>query len=96
MTDAGRPYKGIAWYRGKVELASQPGSKMSLLLPAIRGSCVWVWCNGRYAGYAESRHGTEVVIDISDLLRMGQNLLVLRIEGDGGLLMTPFVPAPVS
>jgi hypothetical protein len=96
LTEEGRSYEGIAWYRARLELPASPEGQARLLIPNWKGKTVWLWCNGRFAGMQENVRKEKTLIDLSGLLRSGDNLLVFRIEGDGGLAGVPFVfePAP--
>ena len=35
LTDQGRPYTGIVWYRGSIDLESRPEGKVSLFFPEL-------------------------------------------------------------
>jgi hypothetical protein len=94
LTPEGRPFNGLGWYRCALKLPEAPTDKAGLCLPEVRGSAVWVWCNGRFAGYWERTKQGQRHLDISGLLRPGENLLVFRVKGEGGLTLPPFLFTP--
>jgi len=94
VTAEGRRFNGLGWYRCALKLPAAPPDKLGLCLPEVRGSAVWVWCNGRFAGYWERTKQGERHLDISGLLRAGDNLLVFRVKGEGGFTLPPFLFTP--
>ncbi|MGA2864106.1 MAG: DUF4838 domain-containing protein [Verrucomicrobiota bacterium] len=81
---AGHAYRGVTWYRLRVELPAQAaGRSVWLCAPAVVNE-VWVWVNGQYAGHRPyqmpwSRPQT-LDLDISGLVRPGQsNQITLRV-----------------
>jgi hypothetical protein len=94
VTPQGRPYRGVAWYRSEVGLQNAPAGAVRLLVPELAGSGVWVWCNGAYAGYAGGTDDKPLSVDLTGLLRQGTNALVLRVDGDSGLSLPPFIFTP--
>ena len=91
LTPEGRQYKGIGWYRGQVNLTEQPPEKAGLFIPELRGSDIWVWCNGKFAGHVEKKSNEDIIIELTGMLKSGRNSLCFRINGDGGLTLPPFV-----
>jgi hypothetical protein len=92
-TLSGRPYKGTAWYRAGLDLDSEPEDEMSLMVPSFKGSGLWVWCNGRFAGHCSTG---KAVFDVSNSLQSGSNEIVMRLDGNDGRIDAPFVFEPVS
>jgi len=97
ITPEGERYNGIAWYRSKVTLATNPAGKVTVLLPAVKAQNVWMWVNGHYAGYATRPEkettwgGTGLQIPAAGLFKAGENLVVFRVNGAGGLALPPVV-----
>jgi hypothetical protein len=91
----GRPYRGVAWYRVVVDLPTLPPT-VRLYFPDVRGSAVWVWCHGQFAGYLAKGDQADLSLDLSAKLRPGRETFALRVEGQGGLALPPFLCAPVG
>jgi len=96
VTPEGAGYAGIAWYRAKVTLDADPPDSLTLLLPYIKASDVWVWVNGQYAG-AATRTSAETAwnvsglqVQVTGLLKKGDNVVVFRVNGNGGFVLPPF------
>jgi hypothetical protein len=94
VSPAGRNYQGVAWYRCDVLLPAEPTATARLLVPELHKSGVWVWCNGVYAGYAGSAEEKPPTVDLGGRLRQGANRFVLRVEGESGLSLPPFIFTP--
>jgi len=96
VTPQGRRYEGVAWYRSSVRLKDRPAGRVGVLIPELKGSAVWVWCNGRFAGYARTKRDRPIIVDCPTLLKKADNLIVFRVKGDGGLTLPPvlFAAAP--
>lgn len=89
----GGRYSGVAWYRAEVTApAGKLGQPVHLLLPEVMAEEVWMWVNGRFAGYANHRSGWEW--DVSSLLQPGKNQFTLRVRGHGGLVLPPLLYRP--
>lgn len=93
---AGRPYSGTAWYRIRFVRARDDASPVRLYIPELRGSSAWVWCNGLLAAHVRKARGEHMTVDLSGTVRRGQNLLAMRVEGDGGLTLPPFLFRPIA
>jgi hypothetical protein len=95
-TPEDRRYRGLAWYRASLSLPGAPAGAVRMLVPELRGSHVWLWCNGAYAGHASRGAASPLTIPVSGLLRPGANEFVFRVEGEGGLSLPPFLFAPAD
>jgi len=98
VTPEGDRYSGLAWYRSRVTLPTEPAGNVALLLPYLKGQEAWVWVNGKYAGFATRGDVTAwgrtgLIVDAPGLFHKGENLVVLRINGNGGLILPPAVIA---
>ena len=91
----GRPYRGIGWYRTSVDAGDEVSGPVSLYGPDLRGSALWVWLNGKFAGYLTAGDNPPTV-DLTGRLDAGSNDLVLRVDGGGGLGLPPFLYQPRS
>jgi hypothetical protein len=89
-TAVGKPYRGIGWYRAAFEYGGDPGEVLSLFVPDLRASDLWLWCNGSFAGYLAAGDG-EPSLDLTGKLAQGRNELVFRVDGSGGLALPPFL-----
>ena len=96
VTPEGRVYSGVAWYRTTLATPAAASGPMRLLIPELKGSAVWVWCDGAYAGYAAPDEATPLTVPLPDLLPGDTHTLVLRVQGDGGLSLPPFVYVPTE
>jgi hypothetical protein len=80
----GHPYRGVAYYRLKVDLpADAAGKSMWIFIPAAINE-VWVWVNGRYAGHRPHVQAwirpQEAEMDISRLIEPGKtNQVAVRV-----------------
>jgi hypothetical protein len=80
----GHAYRGVMWYRLRVDLpAGAGGSEVRLHAPAVVDEA-WVWVNGQYAGHRPYQmpwsrpHNLD--LDISALIRPGQpNQITFRV-----------------
>lgn len=100
---SGQRYSGVAWYRTKVTLPKVPEGPVALRLPELKGSEVWLWCNGWFAGYGQKtetgglpgdlKH--PLTVEVTGLLKPGDNALVFRIRGDGGISLPPLLFQPL-
>jgi len=93
-TPDGQRFKGVGWYRSEVPLPQLPAGPVRLYLPEVKGSAVWVWCNGRFGGYWERSKQGPRDVDLSGLLQPGRNLVVFRVKGEGGLTLPPLLFTP--
>jgi hypothetical protein len=93
VTPQGRPYRGIGWYRVALQLDRKPDGPVNLYLPDLRGSGLWAWCNGAFAGYVAA--GDEPIIDMAGRLKAGANDLEFRVDG-AGLGLPPFLFKPAG
>lgn len=96
VTKEGRGYNGVAWYRAAMNLSSLQQGKARLLFPEVKGSGAWVWCNGKYAGMAEDSGDGNRTVNVSGLLKSGDNLIVIRVQGNGGLSLPPVLFTPTQ
>ncbi|MBI3920683.1 MAG: beta galactosidase jelly roll domain-containing protein, partial [Armatimonadetes bacterium] len=94
VTAEGRRYSGVAWYRVKLGLPQTPEGKVRVCFPEVKGTGVWTWCNGTYAGMAEDSGENTLTVNVAGLLHAGDNLVVFRLQGEGGLSLPPFLFAP--
>ena len=104
----GARYRGIGSYRMAVNLPRAIPGPVRLCFPEVKGSDVWVWCNGTFAGHARNTGDMPISVDLEGRLRAGQNVLVARVlgtggpspalcvQGDGGISLPPFLFAPVD
>jgi beta-galactosidase/beta-glucuronidase len=90
VTPQGRPYKGVAWYRVTLDWKEQEGAPVGMYVPDLRGSGLWLWRNGEFAGYLTPTDDPPVM-DLTDRLQAGRNELVFRVDGSGGLGLPPFL-----
>lgn len=80
----GHAYRGVMWYRLKVELPPDTaGQAVWLCAPAVVNE-VWVWVNGQYAGHREYQlpwfRPQALDMDVSALIRPGRpNQLTFRV-----------------
>ncbi len=95
LTPEGRPYTGIAWYKLSVDFDPGPDPRVGLYVPDLRGSELWLWCNGALAGYMKKGDGAPV-LDLTGKLSPGPNALTFRVEGTGGLALPPFLYTPTQ
>lgn len=95
-TPQGRSYSGVAWYRVDVRLPQDIPAYTRLMLPELGGSSAWVWCNGKYAGDAIAGQDNPLTVRLSGLLQPGDNRLVIRLKGNSGLSLPPFIFAPTA
>jgi len=96
VTREGRRYRGLAWYRVKLQLPRLPAGSVRLLFPELQASEVGVWCNGQFAGLAEDSGEGLWTVGLTSLLRPGENLLAFRVQGEGGLTLPPFLFTPLA
>jgi hypothetical protein len=84
MNANGHPYRGVAYYRLKVDLpADAAGKSVWIFIPAADNE-VWVWVNGRYAGHRPYMRPwsrpQEAEMDISRLIEPGKtNQVAVRV-----------------
>lgn len=95
LTQRGRCYSGLGWYGVDVKLAQAP-EVARLLMPELTGSVVWLWCNGQYAGMTTKEQDSPLSVNLSGLLKPGANRFVLRVQGEGGLTLPPFIFVPAD
>ena len=91
VDDGGRRYSGTGWYRARVDVTVPAGKSVHLLVPALKGSDLWAWCNGEFAGHLTNPGWSESAIDLTGLLREGGNVIAMRVKGEGGLTIPPFL-----
>ena len=100
LTDEGRPYDGVAWYRVELDLPQRPRGPVRLFIPELKGSDVWVWVNGRFADHTTTPKRWVLKADppaeLTDLLQPGKNVLVFRVKGMGGFSLPPFLFTPTE
>ena len=98
VTPQDKRYTGAAWYRVPVTLSeSDARGPVRLMIPvARRGNVITVWCNGEFAAHSDAKGPDHRSIDLTGRARAGENLIAIRIEGDGGLSIPPFLYAPAS
>ena len=92
--ESGRPFNGVGWYKCKVNVPQAGNAKVRLNLPEVRGSAVWVWLNGNFAGYWERAKAGSREVDVTGGLRSGENSIAFRVKGEGGLTLPPFLFSP--
>lgn len=86
------PYKGIAWYRCSVRITAGVTGKAKIFIPELKGEEVWVWVNGKFADNA--RKSSEMSLDISNMLKTGENIVCFRVTGFGGFTLPPYIYVP--
>ncbi|NPV45317.1 MAG: DUF4838 domain-containing protein [Armatimonadetes bacterium] len=98
VTPQGRSYSGVAWYRAELNLPAAPAGTVRLFIPELGGTAAWVWCNGTYAGDAIVGQDNPLTVRLSGLLKAGHNRLVIRLKGNAGLSLPPFIfePTPAA
>jgi len=96
VTPEGRRYEGLAWYRVNLRLRRLPSGPARLLLPELKGSAAWVWANGQFAGMTEDSGEGILTVNLSGVLRQGENRLAIRVQGEGGLTLPPLLFTPLS
>lgn len=90
-----RSYQGIGWYRCNVTLPQTLPSRVEMYLPELKAGGVWVWCNGRFAGYlAPKKEEAIQCIDVSGSLRPGENTIVIRLKSETGFTLPPLLFSP--
>ncbi len=80
----GALYRGLGWYRVPLELPQGVSGRVRLFFPEVKGSDVWVWCNGVFAGHTRNTGSALMTVDLEGRLRPGRNLIALRVQGSGG------------
>ena len=102
ITDDGRPYRGIGWYRFSVNTDQwMEGARVHLYAPAIISEA-WVWVNGQYVGRREWKwcwiRPHEMDLDVTDALKPGaENQITIRVKqeadnwGASGIYERPFI-----
>ncbi len=106
LTPDNHSYTGYAWYRTDVELDdSQVRGKLHLRFPGVFNEC-WLYVNGFLVAHRPQKamwwnndYRFEWDIDLSDVLRAGENTLTLRIHNPhhfGGIFRRPFIYAAVK
>jgi len=90
VTPEGRPYRGVAWYRVSLDWKGDERRSVGMYVPDLRGSALWLWCNGTLVGYL-AKGSDERVIDLTGRLSTGRNEVVFRADGAGGLALPPFL-----
>lgn len=72
-------YQGIAWYRRSFTLPrAEKGTRWLLHFEAVN-YVADVWVNGRYVGWHEGGY-TPFTFDITEALRSGENVVVVRVD----------------
>lgn len=89
VVSAQMPYKGIFWYRASVRITSAVPKSARIFIPEFKGSEVWVWVNGKFAD--NSQYSSDMSLDISNLLKAGENTICFRTLGFGGFTLPPFI-----
>ncbi|MFP4026280.1 MAG: DUF4838 domain-containing protein [Candidatus Brocadiia bacterium] len=80
----GHPYKGLAWYRMRVDVPKNSDiERARLLCPAVIDEA-WVWVNGAYAGRRPYKspwfRPHTMDMDVGGMLKPGrQNVIALRV-----------------
>lgn len=72
-------YKGRAWYRKLITLPERCGDTVRIEFEAVFHSAR-VWLNGTYAGQHLRKGYTAFVLDVSGLVRTGENNLVVQVD----------------
>ncbi len=88
------PYRGILWYRVSVKITGSVPQQARIYVPEFRGDEIWVWVNGKFADNARVSSNTS--LDISNLLKAGENIISFRVSGYGGFTIPPFIYRPVQ
>ena len=86
-------YEGTVWYRKKFQWTPQTGRR-ALLYFAASNYMTRVWVNGKKAGHHVGGF-TPFNYDISDLLKKGENTVIVKVNNDDEKLM-PGMTANVS
>ena len=82
-------YNGIGWYRVRIELPPEVSEQpVHLFFPSMKASAVWVWIDGKLAGYTTPAEDFD--LDLSGPLSPGQHLIALRVAGHRGGRDIPF------
>jgi len=71
-------YEGVVWYTKRFNLSSLP-HKNAILVFLSANYITDVWLNGDYLGYHEGGY-TPFAFDVSKHLKMGENILEVRVD----------------
>ena len=101
------PYAGVMWYALEFDLpASASGKPVQFCVPTLCPQA-WLWVNGQYVGrrsYLDAYiRPAGMDLQITDALRPGKNLIVLRVntganrtQAPEGILGRAFLYSPHS
>ncbi|MCC6483221.1 MAG: DUF4838 domain-containing protein [Armatimonadetes bacterium] len=84
LDSRGFPYTGALWYRTKVTVPELPAGRRVYLYAPVLETEGWVWVNGQYAGHRPYKDAyerpAEMRLDVTDLLKQGENEIAVRIH----------------